>query len=95
MLSNSLVFSVAVFLPEGVFPLFGAPETFWRFEVALFSFLSGPVEGEASGPVEGEDEEDKLRVFVSPAGRVEGTAPKLPVGENVVEKEAFSGDRNG
>ena len=83
-----------VFLLRGAFPLFGAPEICWRFEVALFSVLSGPVEGEASGPVEGGGEVDKLRVFISPAGRVEGTAPKLPVGENVVEKGAFSCDRN-
>jgi hypothetical protein len=88
-LSRSLVFSLAVFLlPRGAaLPLFGALETFWRFEVAVFSILSGPVEGE--------DVEDKLRVFVSPVGRVEGTAPELPVGKNVVEKGAFSGDRNG
>jgi hypothetical protein len=44
---------------------------------------------------EGEDVKDKLRLFVSLIGRAEGTNPELPEGKNVVEKGAFSGDRNG
>jgi hypothetical protein len=82
-LSSSLVFSLAV-LPRGPLPLFGAPETFWRLEVALFSIISSPVEGE--------DVEEKLRVFISPIGRAEGSAPELPVGKNVVKNEEFSGE---